>query len=111
MQSSRTNHSFPEAHDCEIYSASFHPFCSELLVTGGYDGSMSFWMLTDEPPKRQTHVPAAHEGSIWDLDWHPLGHMLVSSSNDHTSKFWSRSKPGDSARDLYRGTWLTTGSF
>jgi WD40 repeat protein len=27
----------------------------------------------------------AHEGTIWDMSWHPLGHMLVSGSNDHTT--------------------------
>ncbi len=27
----------------------------------------------------------AHEGMIWDMSWHPLGHMLVSGSNDHTT--------------------------
>ena len=27
----------------------------------------------------------AHEGMVWSLDWHPLGHILVSGSNDHTT--------------------------
>lgn len=26
----------------------------------------------------------AHEGMIWSLAWHPLGHILCSGSNDHT---------------------------
>lgn len=39
----------------------------------------------------------AHEGMIWSLAWHPLGHILCSGSNDHTryshtspcsSSFW-----------------------
>lgn len=25
-----------------------------------------------------------HEGAVWALAWHPLGHYLVSSSNDCT---------------------------
>jgi polyadenylation factor subunit 2 len=54
----------------------------------------------------------AHEGMIWDMSWHPLGHMLVSGSNDHTTlvsilleydsfffflfrRFWTRNRPGD----------------
>lgn len=27
----------------------------------------------------------AHEGMVWDLSWHPLGHMLVSGSNDRST--------------------------
>ncbi|CAF3965528.1 unnamed protein product [Adineta steineri] len=37
----------------------------------------------------------AHEGMIWDMSWHPLGHMLVSGSNDHTTRFWTRNRSGD----------------
>ena len=29
----------------------------------------------------------AHEGMIWSLAWHPLGHILCSGSNDHTRYF------------------------
>ena len=29
-------------------------------------------------------IETAHDGFIWDLDWHPLGHVLCSASNDHT---------------------------
>ena len=31
----------------------------------------------------------AHDGMIWDLKWHPLGHILCSASNDHTTYFLS----------------------
>ncbi len=26
----------------------------------------------------------AHESIVWSLNWHPLGHILTSGSNDHT---------------------------
>ena len=29
-------------------------------------------------------VDNAHEGMIWTTKWHPLGHVLVTGSNDHT---------------------------
>lgn len=29
------------------------------------------------------------------MTFHPLGHILVSASNDHTTRFWSRERPGD----------------
>lgn len=38
---------------------------------------------------------------MWCLDWHPLGHILCSGSNDHTIKFWTRNRPGDQMRDKY----------
>jgi len=46
-------------------------------------------------------MEAAHESSVWAAAWHPLGHMLVTSSNDHTTKFWARNKPGDDMKDRY----------
>ena len=43
----------------------------------------------------------AHDSSVWTLSWHPLGHILTSGSNDHTTKFWTRNRPGDNMRDRY----------
>ena len=43
----------------------------------------------------------AHDGMVWSLAWHPLGHLLCSGSNDHTSKFWARNRPGDKMKDKY----------
>ena len=36
----------------------------------------------------------AHDSNVWSLAFHPLGHLLVSASNDHTTRFWSRGRPG-----------------
>ena len=43
----------------------------------------------------------AHEGIIWSLDWHPLGHTLASASADGTTRFWARQRPGDTCKDKY----------
>lgn len=32
----------------------------------------------------------AHESIVWDLSWHPLGHMLVSGSNDRSTYVLSK---------------------
>lgn len=32
---------------------------------------------------------------MWDLAWHPLGHVLASVGHDHMAKFWARKRPGD----------------
>ena len=29
-------------------------------------------------------METAHDGFIWNVAWHPLGHVLCSASNDHT---------------------------
>lgn len=36
----------------------------------------------------------AHDSNVWSLAFHPLGHLLCSASNDHTTRFWSRARPG-----------------
>ena len=92
-------------HAAEVYAAAWHPLYESVLATGGYDGSMLFWILSgkDSRPYVQAHVPAAHEGAIWSMDWHPAGHLLCTGSNDRTCKFWSRMKPGSTEDDLYRG--------
>lgn len=65
-------------------------------------------------------VPYAHDFAIWSLDWHPLGHILVSGSNDRLTRFWTRARPGeDISRDRYhigeaaaeaQGTWDRRGN-
>ena len=29
-------------------------------------------------------MESAHDSAVWALAWHPIGHMLVSGSNDYT---------------------------
>ncbi len=41
----------------------------------------------------------AHDASVWSLSWHPLGHMLVSGSNDFSTRFWTRPRPIDESAD------------
>ena len=47
-------------------------------------------------PPRAT-LSQAHDSNVWALTFHPLGHLLVSASNDHTTRFWARERPGDAA--------------
>ncbi|KAI0480232.1 WD40 repeat-like protein [Xylariaceae sp. FL0804] len=129
-----------KGHEKEISTLTWHPIHPNLLSTGGGDGSLFHYIL-DEPntpagqaistavyesPDPQTapvqsiypahKVPYAHEYGIWSLDWHPLGHILASGSNDRITRFWTRARPGevDVFQDRYhigeaaaeaQGTW------
>ncbi|KKY17513.1 putative polyadenylation factor subunit 2 [Phaeomoniella chlamydospora] len=107
-------------HEKGITAIAWHPIHSSLIATGGDDGALHSYLL-DEPnppvgvavselspynvsdpstvPAQSIHpahrITYAHESSIWSLDWHPLGHILASGSNDHFTRFWSRARPGE----------------
>jgi hypothetical protein len=71
---------------------------NNCFVTIRQDGTLIFWNVgakgTDEPAAK---VPFAHDMAIWDLQWHPAGHMLATGSNDRQTKFWARNRLGSSA--------------
>ncbi|KAL8893874.1 MAG: hypothetical protein Q9192_004834 [Flavoplaca navasiana] len=106
-------------HEKEVSTLTWHPFHTCLLSTGGNDGSIFHYLLnepntpanatTSIPPydsadpknaPAQTIYPAhrvqhAHDMPVWSLDWHPLGHILASGSNDRVTRFWTRARPGE----------------
>jgi len=108
----------------DISTLTWHPIHSNLLSTGGSGGSLFHYIL-DEPNTPEGYsasvapydsadptgcpaqaiypahrIPWAHDQSIWSLDWHPLGHILASGSNDRITRFWSRARPGE-AQDAF----------
>ncbi|PWI74957.1 hypothetical protein PCL_08271 [Purpureocillium lilacinum] len=134
-----------KGHEKDISTLTFHPIHPNLLTTGGLDGSLFHYLLdTPNPPPGQaltvapydsmdptttpaqsvwpTHkVPYAHDYAIWSLDWHPLGHILATGSNDRITRFWTRARPGDADvfQDRYhigeaaaeaQGTWDRRGN-
>jgi len=86
-------------HKKEVTTATWHPVHEDSFTSGGYDGSIIFWRVGLDSP--QGSIQNAHESSVWDMAWHPLGHILCSGSNDHTTKFWCRNRPGDAMKDKY----------
>ncbi|WFD43551.1 pre-mRNA cleavage and polyadenylation factor (CPF) complex subunit [Malassezia psittaci] len=88
-------------HAKEVCSLAWHPVHHDLLASGGSDGSLLYWSLRSATPTAPLHtIEEAHESNIWSLAWHPLGHMLASGSNDHATRFWSRSRPGEINEEL-----------
>ncbi|KAL4399183.1 pre-mRNA cleavage and polyadenylation factor (CPF) complex subunit [Malassezia pachydermatis] len=89
-------------HAKEVCSLEWHPIHHDLLVSGGSEGSMLFWSLRSSTPETPIHVmEAAHESNVWSVQWHPFGHLLASGSNDHTTRFWSRSRPGEQVQEAH----------
>ncbi|KAB5572997.1 hypothetical protein DKX38_000191 [Salix brachista] len=93
-----TGYSYPK-NALPFLALAWHPFHEEYFVSGSYDGSIFHWLVGHETP--QIEVSSAHDNSVWDLAWHPIGYLLCSGSNDHTTKFWCRNRPGDTARDKF----------
>ncbi|KAL7271298.1 pre-mRNA cleavage and polyadenylation factor (CPF) complex subunit [Rhizina undulata] len=101
-------------HEKDISTLAWHPIHPSLLSTGGSDGSINHYLL-DETPQGSTSgisstviypaasVPFAHEYAIWSMEYHPLGHILCTGSNDRVTRFWTRPRPGevDGFRDRY----------
>lgn len=76
----------------EACSVSWHPVHHDHLVSGGSDGSLQYWNL--DTPNAVDTVEFAHEGQVWSMDFHPVGHLLATGSSDHTTRWWSRGRPG-----------------
>lgn len=79
-------------HEKEVCTVAWHPMHHDHLVSGGSDGSLQYWNL--DTPNAVDSVDFAHEGQIWSMDFHPVGHLLATGSSDHTTRWWSRGRPG-----------------
>lgn len=100
-----------KGHKKEVCSVAWHPV-HPLLVSGGSEGAILHWDLSSstdpktlsaiQQPGPRATLSQAHDSNVWSLAFHPLGHLLVSASNDHTTRFWCRERPGD-ATSVFSG--------
>ncbi|KAI6229081.1 WD-REPEATS-REGION domain-containing protein [Aphelenchoides fujianensis] len=86
-------------HKREVTSIAWHPIHEGLFASGGNDGSLGYWLVNSE--KEIAMLEGAHDQAIWALEWHPLGHVIASGSNDNNTKFWARNRPGDTHEDIF----------
>ncbi|PAV74439.1 hypothetical protein WR25_02429 [Diploscapter pachys] len=93
-------------HKKEVISIAWHPVHESLFVSGGGDGSIVYWLATND--KEVGYLEHAHDQAIWTMRWHPMGHILATGSNDNNTKFWARNRPGDTQEDIFGLTASTT---
>ncbi|KAA0151243.1 hypothetical protein FNF27_04154 [Cafeteria roenbergensis] len=87
----------------EPTAMAWHPDHESLLAVGHLGGELSYWLCSGsaapEAARAESEaaaaVPLAHDGSIWDMAWHPTGAMLATCGHDRMLRFWSRPRPGD----------------
>lgn len=77
----------------------WHPIHEGLFSSGGSNGYVYFWHVGNV--EEVGVIKQAHEQAVLCIDWHPLGHILTTGSQDNTCKFWTRNKPGDKMTDKY----------
>lgn len=84
-----------KGHHKEVTSIAWHPVYETVFASGGMDGTLIYWNIgpkgSEEPAAK---IPYAHDMAIWDMKWHPAGHLLATGSNDRQTKFWARNRPG-----------------
>ncbi|KAI9895228.1 hypothetical protein PsorP6_018405 [Peronosclerospora sorghi] len=90
-----------KGHAREVTSIAWHPWYERLFVSGSYDGSLMYWEVGKD--HALATIPQAHDTAVWDIQWHPVGHVVATGSNDHSTKFWCRNRPGDPMDDKYNG--------
>ena len=99
-------------HQKEFMCVTWHPVFPSLLSTGGGDGAINHYILDDSSAVLLRHeteeefsqaetinptfsIPHAHDLAIWSMQYHPLGHVLCTGSNDRATRFWARPRPDD----------------
>lgn len=87
------------AHKKEVNAVAWHPVHEALFASAGAEGAIHFHLDNQEEPIGS--LEGAHDGIVWTLDWHPLGHVLTSGSADCSVRFWTRHRPGDSVQDKF----------
>lgn len=81
-----------KGHSREVTTAQWHPIHENLITSGSSDGELIYWVVgyvfdlfVDPITHRSSHetpqisVPGAHESAIWDIQWHPVGHVVATA--------------------------------
>ena len=69
--------SIMKGHTREVTALAWHPVHESLFVSGSKDGALMYWNVGTEVPV--VTVPFAHEKDVWDIQWHPGGHIVATA--------------------------------
>jgi polyadenylation factor subunit 2 len=78
--------------------AAWHPQKEELFASASHSGQLMFWLANYghlHTTEKAHFTPKGEPSMVWGMAWHPEGHMLVTTGNDHKLRFWGRGKPND----------------
>ena len=78
--------------------AAWHPQKEELFASASHSGQLMFWLANYghlHTTDKAHFTPKGEPSMVWGMAWHPEGHMLVTTGNDHKLRFWGRGKPND----------------
>ncbi|OII72534.1 polyadenylation factor subunit 2 [Cryptosporidium andersoni] len=76
---------------CDAVSISWHPEIESFMTVGFFDGDICYYNTNVCCSQPLGVIPNAHQGAVWGVAWHPLGHLVASSGQDSRLKIWSRS--------------------
>ena len=94
-------------HNDGVHCIAKSPVALSTLVSGGCDGELIRWNLTEREPAWKTQ---AHTGFVRGLAFSRAGHHFVSASDDRTVKLWSAA-PSDDEPDTPLATFLGRHAF
>lgn len=86
-------------HRKDVNVVEWHPHAENVLASASNDGGIIYWCTKTGTPLAE--IAGAHDMPIWDLNFHPMGHILASGSSDQTAKFWTHHLPGDPMHDKF----------
>ena len=91
------------AHENSVFTVSYHPYLTNVLLSAGRDAQLKVWDITQQPPQVLSQQPA-HWFTINDLIFHPEQHIFLTASRDKTIRIWNGDdfkliKTLDAARD------------
>lgn len=82
------HHTFPR-----LPAVRWHPQYESSFSSGGAEGAVYYWNVDSATPVGK--LDSAHDSNVWSMDYHPMGHILVTASNDNTTRFWTRNRPNE----------------
>jgi polyadenylation factor subunit 2 len=82
-----------QGHENDVLTVAWHPTQEELFVSGGFTGEVHWWSVGVERPLYS--LPTAHKNGVYQLRYHPLGHILATAGQEGMVRFWVRNKAGD----------------